>query len=490
MGMTIPEIDARLGEVRGRRQEIDAQHPGEGLPEDERAEFQDLEAEEKDLGLLREELEYRIASLTVDAADEKRTESGVERFHTSRPGVAKGDDIYDLSTIRSTYDNPDAQRTEIRDRALRAVETAVYPNPKIGKTGEVNREDVQTHIERLISHTQEALPGEVGRRILQTGNPLYRRAFGKALVQQPLNNEEMRALSLATPGGGSAVPFTLDPTIIPTSNSVVNPARALARIETISGSNTWNGVSSGAITATYAAEAAAVTDNTPTLAAPTATVVKAHAFVPFSIEVQQDWGALEAEMGKLLQDSKDDLEGVQFVTGAGTTVFPQGFVTGTTATVAAATGLTVTAANLYALEAALAPRFRNNESFVANRGIYNVLRAIDTQGGAALWLYMAQGLATQSPTPGNTGATLLGRGAWEASGMQATVVNATKIMIVGDFDYFLIVDRIGMQVELIPFLFGSGQGNLPTGQRGIYAYWRNMSKVLSASAFVALTGTT
>jgi hypothetical protein len=70
---------------------------------------------------------------------------------------------------------------------------------------------------------------------------------------------------------------------------------------------------------------------------------------------------------------------------------------------------------------------------------------------------------TQTPTPGNTGATLLGRGAWEASQMQATVVNATKIMIVGDFNYFLVLDRIGMNIELIPFLFGSGQGNLPTG---------------------------
>jgi hypothetical protein len=54
-------------------------------------------------------------------------------------------------------------------------------------------------------------------------------------------------------------------------------------------------------------------------------------------------------------------------------------------------------------------------------------------------------------------------GAWEASGMQATVVNATKIMIVGDFNYFLVLDRIGMNIELIPFLFGAAQGNLPTG---------------------------
>jgi HK97 family phage major capsid protein len=150
----------------------------------------------------------------------------------------------------------------------------------------------------------------------------------------------------------------------------------------------------------------------------------------------------------------------------------------------------VTAANLYALEAALPPRFRPNESFVANRGIYNIVRGIDTAGGAALWLYISQGLVTQTPTPGNTGATLLGRGAWEASAMQATVVNATKIMVIGDFNYFLIVDRIGLHIELIPFLFGAAQGNLPTGQRGLYAWWRNTSKVLSASAFVAMTGTT
>jgi HK97 family phage major capsid protein len=171
----------------------------------------------------------------------------------------------------------------------------------------------------------------------------------------------------------------------------VNPARAIGRNVTISGSNTWNGVSSGAITAARAAEAAVTTDNSPTMAAPTATVTKAQAFVPFSIEIQEDWGALEAEMGKLFQDAKDDEEATAFVTGAGTTVNPQGFVTGTTATSAAATGLTVTAANVYALEAALPPRFRPNLSFVANRGIYNIVRGIDTAGGAALWLYISAG---------------------------------------------------------------------------------------------------
>src|SRR5439155_142679 len=84
--------------------------------------------------------------------------------------------------------------------------------------------------------------------------------------------------------------LTLDPTVVPTSNSVVNPARALGRVETISGSNTWNGVTSGAITAARVAEATAGSDNAPTLAAPSAQVTKAHATVPYSYEILEDWG--------------------------------------------------------------------------------------------------------------------------------------------------------------------------------------------------------
>jgi HK97 family phage major capsid protein len=489
--VTIEELDARQTEIRGRLQEIDNEFAGQALPDDTRDEWNRLNEEFEANTKLREELRARIERVEALKDDEEHREQGAT-FHTARPGATREEDIWDLSTVRAMVSNPDEARDEYRDRALRAIEGMRFPHER------ANREDVQAHLERLLHTTQELIPGETARYILAAGSPLYKRAFSKifpsivAGMPNPsmLTTEEQRALSLTGASGGFAVPINLDPTVIPTSNSVVNPTRALARIETIAGSNTWNGVSSGAITASRVAEATAATDNAPTLAQPAATVTKAHAFVPFSVEIEGDWAGMETEMARLLQDAKDDEEGTAFVTGAGTGVNPQGFVTGTTATVAAATGLTVTAANLYALEAALPPRFRPNEQFVANRGIYNVVRGIDTAGGAALWLYISQGLVTQAPTPGNTGATLLGRGAWEASAMQATVVNATKIMVVGDFSYFLIVDRIGLHIEVIPHLFGAAQGNLPTGQRGIYAWWRNTSKVLSASAFVALTGTT
>jgi predicted phage gp36 major capsid-like protein len=54
---------------------------------------------------------------------------------------------------------------------------------------------------------------------------------------------------------------------------------------------------------------------------------------------------------------------------------------------------------------------------------------------------------------------------------------------------FKIIDRVGMTVELVPQLFGATSGR-PTGQRGLYAYWRNGSKVIDPVGFRALTGTT
>jgi HK97 family phage major capsid protein len=484
--VTIEELEQRQGEIKTLLKEIDTEFAGETLPEEKRAEWNGLNEELESNKERIEELEARAARIVEIASngdDSTRENGDGASFQVAKPGSVRGNDIFDLTTVRATSDSPLGQKEELRDRVLRFAEKAHYPHPKSDKI------DVPAHIEGLIERTQEAIPGQTSRYLLEFGSPIYRKAFGKAMTSKGLTSEEMRALSL----GGTAgypVPVTLDPTIIPTSNSVVNPARAISRVVSITGSNTWNGVSSPAISAARVAEAGAATDNAQTLVQPTATVTKAHCFVPFSVEVAEDWGALETEFASLLQDAKDDEEGTAFVTGAGTTVNPQGFVTGASTTFAAPTGLTVTALSLYNFEAALPPRFRDRSTIVANRGIYNVVRGIDTAGGAALWLYVSQGLATQSPGPGNTGATLIGRSAYEASAMQATVVNATKIMVIGDFNYFLILDRIGMNIQNIPFLFGASQGNLPTGQQGLYAWWRNTSKVLYANAFVAMTGTT
>ena len=57
--------------------------------------------------------------------------------------------------------------------------------------------------------------------------------------------------------------------------------------------------------------------------------------------------------------------------------------------------------------------------------------------------------------------------------------------MIGDFSHHLMLDRIGMSVELVPHLFGSSN-RYPTGQRGLYAFWRSSSKVLAWQAFRTL----
>jgi HK97 family phage major capsid protein len=240
------------------------------------------------------------------------------------------------------------------------------------------------------------------------------------------------------------------------------------------------------------AEATEATDNTPTLAQPTIPTSKAHCFVPFSIESGQDWNGMDSALARLIADAKDDEEATAFATATAPRRTRPVSSPARPAPPPRRTGLTITAANLYSLEGALAPRFRPRAQFVANRAMYNIIRALDTAGGAQLWLRIGE-LIPNNPASdggnGNTGLRLLGYPVNELSTMSATVVNATKIMLLGDFSYFKIIDRVGMTVELIPHLFGA-TNRFPVGQRGFYAYWRNGSKVIDAAAFRALTGTT
>jgi predicted phage gp36 major capsid-like protein len=59
-----------------------------------------------------------------------------------------------------------------------------------------------------------------------------------------------------------------------------------------------------------------------------------------------------------------------------------------------------------------------------------------------------------------------------------TTTSGSTVLTIGDFNYFAIVDRVGMSVEFIPHLFG-GSNRYPTGQRGLYYWWRTSSQVLS-----------
>jgi HK97 family phage major capsid protein len=80
---------------------------------------------------------------------------------------------------------------------------------------------------------------------------------------------------------------------------------------------------------------------------------------------------------------------------------------------------------------------------------------------------------------------LLGKPVYESTTMSATMTTGQLIGVYGDWNYYVIVDRIGLTVETIPHLFDV-TNNMPTGQRGLYAYWRNGAKVVDANAFRTL----
>lgn len=441
---------------------------GRSLEADEQSRFDEGLAERQRLVELLERHNTVATLAQVPAAVER----GVTQPFQVAP-VRDSDNPFDLSTLRFN-----APASEVRARAVTAIE-------KVRHISDADREKATSLVERA-----DAPDGRLARHILATGSDAYRSGFQKLLAGEMYLLEqderqaiaEARAASLTNNAGGYAVPFTLDPTIIDTRDGYANPFRQVCRQVTIT-TDQWNGVSSAGVTASYAAEAAEVGDNAPTLAQPSIDVEKAHAFVPFSIEIGQDWASFEGDIRTMFVNAKDDLEAVKFTTGAGSgSNEPTGIITeldGGSSEIAPATAETFALADVYALEEALGPRYRTRASWMANKAVYNKIRQFDSNGGAALWERLGAGMPAQ----------LLGYNAYENSAMDGSWNVAASadnfILLLGDFSNYVIVDRAGMSVELVPHLFATAN-NRPSGQRGFYAWWRNGAGSVNDAAFALL----
>ena len=170
-------------------------------------------------------------------------------------------------------------------------------------------------------------------------------------------------------------------------------------------------------------------------------------------------------------DAKNQLESAKFATGLGHTSHePQGLIAagGATAVSSTATTAVFAVADLFSLEIALGPRYRANATIMGNKATFQKVRQF-ASNGVNIWVQLQGALPPE----------LIGYPALEWSSYAATpTTSGSTIMTIGDFNYFAIVDRAGLNVEFIPHLFGTGS-NYPTGQRGLYAWWRNSSQVLA-----------
>jgi HK97 family phage major capsid protein len=408
-----------------------------------------------------------IRRITQAAQDPDNREDGAPRSTGNGGRQAPGqvtrsnrDPFENLGAVRQGL----VGRGDLRVRAQMAIEA------------DAKRYVLEDSYAQTATVRAERNPG-VAKHILLTGSPEYREAFQEYL-SDPENLSRERAINLTAASGGYLLPYVLDPTIVLTNNASANPFRRIARGVTTT-SNAWQGVNSAGVTAAWLTEGATAADMSPTVGQIQITPTKGVAWVFGSYEALDDTNFGEQLPG-LLADARDRLESAAFTTGSGTNQ-PLGFIPGgygTGQAVLAGTPGSIANTDVYAVQAALPPRFRNSRSvgWAANINWVNKIRAIDTSGGSSFWANFG------SDTPEQ----LLGKGIYEASDMKSTTGAATGsggvVLAFADWDQFIIVDRVGVSMLYEPLIKGSS-GNNPTGQAGWYMFWRTSSGVSTAAAF-------
>lgn len=434
-----------------------------------------------------QELEARTKVAEERAAKLKRV-----RDEADNGNAAPGADVPNQINRSSPFggNTRGMERGELRDRALRAVELG----------GHNLSERQKVDLERQLRRSADSFDGGyVAERTLLTEEPHYRSAFSKLMQRNnavltaeegnavnAFRDFEVRTASEGTPSaGGYGIPVFIDPTIIITSGAADAPILDLMRKETIT-TNQWKGVTSAGVSWQYQAEGAVVTDNTPTLAQPTIPVYTARGFLPYTLEVEQDYPNFEGNMQDVLAQGYVNLVAQKSMSGTGTNepwgIFNrmQGAVTPAHVTVTTAGVLDM--ATIRKAWAALPERFRSRASWLMNESVINLVRSAGNNLALADYTVnmTADGVdiltGRKVVVTDYAGATYSG------------VTTAYSYAIVGDFSQFIFVQRAGMNLELVPHLFDPATG-FPNGTRGWFAWTRNGFDVATVNAFRLVSNT-
>jgi HK97 family phage major capsid protein len=370
-----------------------------------------------------------------------------------------------------------ASNDDVRSAALRANEGAEFLPDAAREHMERQLREDDDPFDRL-AHVTEALADRA-----------YYRAFSK-WVNDPISGghewtpDEREAVSKVrflersmTLGTGSAggflVPYELDPSIVLTA-SYLDPLRQISRVVT-SAVNEKRFVTSAGSTSSWDPEETEVSDDSPVLAQPAITAKKAMTFVPVSFELYED-SAIATEIGRVFADSKAAHESLSFtLTQSNGPVGVVSAIVTSGAPQVIATGTNVFAlGDIYAANNNLSARWRPNASWMANQAVINAFRQLPIGSG------LQQSIVDDSGDVPK----LTGRPVYENSNMDGTLNAAANdyALLFGDFSQYVIVDRIGATLEVVPHLFG-GVARRPTGQRGFLQHWRVGADVLVPQAF-------
>lgn len=403
-------------------------------------------------------LDARIAEL---AAIDERTQAIANRKELNV--IVKPDPVAPAEARRFND-------VEARDAALRLLDDA-------GSTRHLTDEQ-KSGVEHLIRAPRRRHQdgAQLARRLLVTETAEYRSAFQKGVMydtpvwtpEEARAIEEFRAMNIGTDSaGGFGVPVLIDPTIILTGQGSPNDIINIARVETIT-NDEWKGVTSAGVTWSFDAEAAAVSDDSPTLAQPNVPVHMARGFIPYSIEVGQDYPGFAEEMSALLNSGYLELLAEKLTTGSGSGE-PTGIVTAldanTNVEVTPTTDGAFGAVDLYKLWDALPIKYRRMASaaWMSSTDAQNEVRNFGTTLGSNFTVDLT---AEEIPR-------LFGR-RYHVNDFMAdftATTGAANLLVVGDWKNFLVAQRAGMSVELVQHLFDV-TNNRPTGQRGWFAWAR------------------
>ena len=466
--------------------------------EDRALRYKDLIARFKELQAKEGPLIERNADLEAIrsyARDRGRLESGdgARPFGNSGPAFNKKVDPFDTDPR-----DPSLTKSDVISRAMTFIdgEKRVYIS-----------DDNKGHLESLI-HRSEAESEEgqfsgvyLARRTLLTENPLYRSAFKKYMRFGPMaayNHAEQAAVArfqefetewvaraageVTTTAGGFGVPVVIDPTIIITSGAADVPMLRVCRTEQVT-NNIWKGVSSAGMSWSYDTEAAEVSDDAATLAQPTVTVHMARGYIPYSIEVGQDYPGFATEMGRLLDQGYSDLLAVKTMTGTGTAE-PWGIFTAIDQTSASEVTPTTDGSfggvDVFKVWNALPERYRGRATWFMSVMVESAIRQFASAAGSSS-SYFTVDLTADGVSRINGRPVVVTDYAPTFSGAVPGTTGAQNILVVGDAQNYLFVQRAGMSVEQVPLVIGSSQR--PTGQRGMFAWARNGGDSVNDNGF-------
>ena len=430
-----------------------------------------------DLFERRDRIQTELDGLGDQYRDNPGDEGVLERIGNLKRG---------LISVREDIVVEAATRPENREETSAAPPTVQRDRSPGGEDRSAALRAIEDRSDDLTSQAGDRLEALVrrdafgmdARYIAAISDPAYFRAFFKQLaggqgagavleadeaeaMQKVGRSMHERAMAAGTGElGGFAVPFTLDPTILLTNDGAINPIRELATVTTIL-STTWEGVSSAGVEAEFTAEATEAKDGAPKLAQPKITPDKAQIWVPFSIEIGADWIGIGTELARLFADAKAVKEAEVFATGKGSEAIPQGLVSGATELVETATKEVVVGADIYKLQEALGARFQPRATFLGTNTVANQIHR-----------FVAKGDTEDAALMGEDRASILGKPYREVSTMSSkTTTKKERVLAYGDVaSGYRIVDRLGLTVEVVQHVFGANQR--PTGERGLYAYFR------------------